>query len=590
MRTSRRQPVRLAGALRRRMFGRLALAALALTPALAHAQAIERNLPPQAAAPPTRVAPAPAPTASDDDRPLGPKLGAIVAIGPTDPVRETAAAAIDLKGAPRLDTSEAARALRPFIGRPMTRRLISEIADAVVRYYRAKGFPFVQVTVPPQEITGGVLDIRVVEFRLGQVVVHGDDKEQAYLKSRLRVRPGAPIDARRLQEDLDQLNRYPFRSLSAAFTPGSALGDSDLILTAQPQRPFRVYATASNSGTEQTGWGRIALGAIIGGLPIRDSTLSVQVTGSNDFWGKISQLYPSDQRSRYGSVATRFDAPIAAGQGIQLSFDALETNVVQDPFSSRQRVIEGSAGYRTLVSNWLPPLGGEAEVGIEARSERRATAFGGVPVFEAGAMIFQVYGRWSGAGTAPFGGRSALSVTLHVSPGDVGSDNSDAALGLISGGRVKSAQYAYVNASLSQGWNLPKGLSLSTLIIGQMATGPLPDTEQMGLGGQDLVRGYSLDSGAFDQAILGRIELRARAVPLLRGIGDRVSPYVFADAAHGQDRGPGGGIDLASSGIGLDYAIGGAVTARLDGAHEWIRSRVPQAAAWRLQARLTVAY
>ena len=437
-----------------------------------------------------------------------------------------------------------------------------------------------------------MLDLRVVEFKLGAVVVKGaGQKEQAYLESRLRTPRGAPIDARRLQEDLDQLNRYPFRALSAAFTPGSALGESDLLLTAAEQRSWRVYATGSNSGTAQTGWGRLALGAVIGGLPIRDATLAVQVTGSPDFWGKVSQLYPSQDKSRYASVATRFDAPIAAGQGIELSFDALQTNVTQDPFSARQKVIEGSAGYRTLVSNFLP-LSGEAELGLEARREDRTTAFAGVDVFSASADIFQLYGRWSNAWSGPLG-RSALNLSVHFSPGGVGSDNSDQALSLASNGRVTSARYAYVNASLSQGFSLPAGLSLTTLIVGQYASDPLPDTEQMGLGGQDLVRGYSLDSGAFDEAILGRVELRARSVPLLRHVGsaaDGLSPYVFADAGHGHNLGAGGDIDLASSGVGADYAIGSAVTAQIDGAHDWIRSSVPHAADWRLQARLTLAY
>ena len=118
-----------------------AFAVVLMAPAFARAQAIERNLPPPVQAPPTAVPAAPPPAASDDDRPLGPALKSIVVIGPTDAVRETAPGTLDLKSAPRLDTPAGARALRPFLNRPMTRRLVSGIADAIVRYYRAKGFP-----------------------------------------------------------------------------------------------------------------------------------------------------------------------------------------------------------------------------------------------------------------------------------------------------------------------------------------------------------------------------------------------------------------------------------------------------------------
>ena len=130
------------------------------------------------------------------------------------------------------------------------------------------------------------------------------------------------------------------------------------MLTAAEQRPWRVYATVSNSGTAQTGWGRIAVGGLFGNLPIPDATLALQFTSSPDFWGKVSQLYPSQDKAQYASIAARLDAPVAAGQGIEVSFDAVQTHVDQDPFAVRQRVYEGSAGYRTLVSNLLP-LSGE---------------------------------------------------------------------------------------------------------------------------------------------------------------------------------------------------------------------------------------
>jgi hemolysin activation/secretion protein len=55
------------------------------------------------------------------------------------------------------------------VGRPNTLAEIYELSDAIAEKYRAAGFPFTQVRVPGQRLTGGRLLVRVTEFRVGEV-------------------------------------------------------------------------------------------------------------------------------------------------------------------------------------------------------------------------------------------------------------------------------------------------------------------------------------------------------------------------------------------------------------------------------------
>src|SRR5205823_161057 len=81
--------------------------------------------------------------------------------------------------------------------------------------YRRAGYPFVSVSTPAQELTAGVLQIRVIEFRLGRTVVQGAQGASAtFVGSRIRAQTGAVISSTDLSEDLDALNRYPFRRVS----------------------------------------------------------------------------------------------------------------------------------------------------------------------------------------------------------------------------------------------------------------------------------------------------------------------------------------------------------------------------------------
>jgi hypothetical protein len=98
----------------------------------------------------------------------------------------------------------------PWLGRPLSRKLIAEIEASIARYYRQRGFPFVSLSTPPQNIGNGVLQIRVLEFMDGKVSVQGAaDASTAHLRSLIRQQPGAPIDTYQLTADLDWLNRYP---------------------------------------------------------------------------------------------------------------------------------------------------------------------------------------------------------------------------------------------------------------------------------------------------------------------------------------------------------------------------------------------
>ena len=85
--------------------------------------------------------------------------------------------------------------LRPYLGQPLSRKLIAEIEAAIARQYRDLDYPFVSLSTPEQEITGGVLQIRVVEFRTGKVAVKGakSDAEAARLRSRRgAAKPATP--------------------------------------------------------------------------------------------------------------------------------------------------------------------------------------------------------------------------------------------------------------------------------------------------------------------------------------------------------------------------------------------------------------
>ena len=94
-------------------------------------------------------------------------------------------------------------ALRPFIGQPLTMGALNRMEDAVLAYYRARHHPFVSVTTPPQDLTGGVVQLVVVEYKAGKVEVTKNRWFSArQIRADIRQQPGAPVDVATVDADL----------------------------------------------------------------------------------------------------------------------------------------------------------------------------------------------------------------------------------------------------------------------------------------------------------------------------------------------------------------------------------------------------
>ncbi|HEX4183405.1 MAG TPA: ShlB/FhaC/HecB family hemolysin secretion/activation protein [Caulobacteraceae bacterium] len=575
------------------------LALIALSQAgAARGQAIERNLPP---APPTPATPVLAPNATpsdQDDRPIGPTLSGLLLLGPGDPARADPIQGVNTALVARLNVTEPRAELDAFLGKPLSRKLIARIEATIARYYRHNGYPFISISTPPQTIGAGMLQVRVVEFHAGAVSVTGVKAPAAdHIRRDVRLQTDQSIDAVDLTADLDWLNRYPFRHAEAVFSPGDTLGRSNLDLQVTLERPWQVYAGYANSGSPSTGWDRYYLGGQVGGLLGPGSLASYQFTASPDFFDDHGDAFGDTSHPRYLSHGVRVSIPTGARQEFEATFDHVETNIFADPFMVRQQTDELSVGYRTSMSNFVR-LPGDIFTGLELKTEKRTTFFDGADVLNKNVNVYQLYGGWANA-WSDIGGHNAFNLVVHGSPGGVDIHNNDDAFATFSNGRVTSSDYVYATAQFNRTTRLPGGWTVTNALIGQYAGSALPDTEQMGVGGPDLVRGYTLDDGSYDSAIVSRNELRTPTFPLLgaRGfLADQLSPYAFVDAAYGSSRAVKVEVHPTSVGLGADYQLTAHLAASAAVAYDLSDGLRTQDGVrthdgdWLLQSRVTLSY
>ncbi|MET0258747.1 MAG: ShlB/FhaC/HecB family hemolysin secretion/activation protein [Methylobacterium sp.] len=528
---------------------------------------------------------------SQDATPLGGTLRAIVLIGRDGAVDAAAVAdGVDARDVPLLDRGSVRADLRRFLGQPLSRKLIAEVQAEIARQARALGHPFVSLSTPEQELTDGVLRIRVTEFRVGEVTVKGVEGDRAaVIRRQARVAPGQPVSSRVLAEDLDWINRNPFVEARAQFTPAARPGDTDLALAVTRTPPVRIYAGWSNTGSQSTGLDRYFVGGIVALPVLRGAYASYQLTGSRDFWVDDDTFFPSG--ARYRAQGGRVYVPLAPRQNLEFTFsDALTNQVANADFTVRQRATEGTLGYRTALSNLgLKAGSGDLLLGIEGKRQHRTVFFGETPALDVSADIWQVLVGWS-KGWLGNGRAASASLNLHVSPGGLSDRSSSARLNDLTNGRIGSNRYAYGTLDLAGQMRLPHGFALNSSLSGQYTGKAIPLSTQIGLGGDSLVRGYTPDDGSFDLGVVARNEVRLPPHAILGRDRDQLSPYLFVDAGYGRDRALGIDTTVASAGFGSDYRIGRHFSAGFSSAWALVDGQRTRSGDWRLQARATVTF
>ncbi len=145
----------------------------------------------------------------------------------------------------------------PYRGRTARLGELRELVTRINELYRARGIVTAQATLPPQDVTEGVVVIRLVEGRVGRVRIQGNDSTSAgYISDRITAQRGTLVDLPRLEQDLLRFNRSNDAQLRADLLPGEALGETDLgLVVTEPKRnDLRVFV--DNAGAQQTGQAR----------------------------------------------------------------------------------------------------------------------------------------------------------------------------------------------------------------------------------------------------------------------------------------------------------------------------------------------
>jgi len=454
------------------------------------------------------------------------------------------------------------------VGRPLTLGGLNQLVRDAVLAYRKSDLPVVDVLVPEQEITTGVLQLVIIEGRMGDVIVEGGNRaESRALASQIRTDRGDVIRESNLTEDLAWINKHPTRQVDLIFSPGTGYGETDVILRSQTYKELSAYIAYENSGTDALGDSRAILGASWTGPAFLglDSILSYQFTTNFDdrdssltgHSGVFASYLPWRHQITLLGAYVESSSSIAQGPGVRLNSVAENKQI--------------SGRYGIPLPQW-GAISHELEIGMDFKSALVDTSLSGIPIVSSITEIVQ-YSLGYNMVAADNTGVWRLDSEVVSSPGDNTNYNNTALFATQRAGAT--ATYTYGRVSLERDQQLWNDWSMFARIQGQLSNGNLLSSETLGAGGYDSVRGFEQRIQSGDNGIVGTVELRTptfypATFAGVNGVRDGAIGLIFWDAASLSNVDPAAPglvaeeVALGSVGAGFRYQIEDNFTFRAD--------------------------
>ena len=376
---------------------------------------------------------------------------------------------------------------------------IYAIANAMTVKYRSDGYILTQVVVPPQKIKHGRVKLKVVEGFIDAINVEGDlTAREADLINRYadNLRTDNILNAKSLERYLLLINDLPGLTARSVLSPSpTTAGASDITIIVERDKyegeiGFNNHGSrylgryqASYVGSHNSVFGlneRIGTQFVISGDKERTDELlfgSVVYEQPISRFGSTIRLLASITNTEPGSTLDDFDV-----KGNSKFFSA---SVLHPFIRSRTMNFTGRASFdmRNVESkNNLEP--------DNRRDHIRAARLG---------TTFQFMDTLFGAGV------NALD--LEVSQGlDVfgASDNGDANLTRTNG----NPHFTKAEIQLQRLQRLTNNLNLFMMTQGQWASTALLSSEEFGVGGQNIGRGYDPSEIVGEDGVAGKVELQ----------------------------------------------------------------------------------
>lgn len=482
----------------------------------------------------------------------------------------------------------------PFVGRRKVYGDVQKALEALEGDYRRLGFGTVQVYVPEQELTSGVVKLKVSEGVVGKVIITGNKyfNEENIRASLPNVQEGKAPNMRQLSENVQLSNESPAKQVEVVLGVSDEEDTVNLKIDVKEEKPERFYVTLDNTGTKAGGKHRVGVSYQNANINNRDQVLTLAYTTAADPPGGMkilgNRMIPGHDGNgvKVDVFSVGYRLPLySIGDSIDLIYGNSSSNTpVNTQVTFGALGINGKGEVFGLRYNHIFPRDGEYTsrlvLGFDYKyNNARCTTPAGAPVsidppgFTASCTPYTLRpvtatysGQWAKPGQAT---DFNVGILYHAFP-----------MGTFYTGPGGIDRYSFVTTrQTSDNFTVLKvGGSHSAAVAGewlaraafsgQYAQNPLPSGEQFGLVGSNAVRGFLERAVSADRGYLVNLEAYTPDYAGKFGLPGALKGLIFYDWASGHNLAAlatgFARANVASAGVGVRYNLKKDISARFD--------------------------
>jgi hemolysin activation/secretion protein len=166
---------------------------------------------------------------------------------------------IVISGATHLSPSMRADILGRHTGGCLGVAQIEQILAAITSDYIGRGYITTRAYLPAQDLSGGRLEIVVIEGQVGPVELD-DGGKHSINPGLVFPAEGALFNLRDFEQGVEQVNRLGSNNAQLDIQPGDTPGVSRVVIRNTPAFPLHAFLSADDHGSDSTGRNQLAFG------------------------------------------------------------------------------------------------------------------------------------------------------------------------------------------------------------------------------------------------------------------------------------------------------------------------------------------
>ena len=389
--------------------------------------------------------------------------------------------------------AQAQEVLKPYTNRQLTLDQIKEAGTAVTNLYTQMG-RVAQAIIPPQDVVNGAITIKIIEGKVGDVIIELDKEAPSRLKSSVIQKfitsnnaPGDFIDLKGLERSLAILNETPGNEVNGELAQGEKEETSNIQVNAKDTGLFAGRVDLSNYGAANTGPAQAVASLSLNNPSGYGDQATLDVIGSQ------------------GSVFGQFKYGLPVGyDGWRVSAGASVLDYKSLSSYNPQTISQGTAQTYGIYSNYALERTARSNKNITVNFENKnyANQTNGIE-----SSNYQINNLTAGINGSNFLETAYINWGASATLGSLSINNTNQANNDTQGAATKGGfGKLSFNGSINQPLPIEK-TNLVASIYGQLANKNLNSAEQLYLGGPYGVRAYPVAQGGGAQGAVASVEI-----------------------------------------------------------------------------------